>query len=79
MNGLSPLNNYLIDELDSFVAGWKGKWEIEKAAPTIEDPPIVLNFFVLLGEKLAAVEDQLAAHEEARKKAKRTRGCGRRR
>ena len=70
LKGLSPLNDYLIDELESFIVTWpKKKWEIEKAAPTMENPPVVTNFFDQLEEKLAAVEEQLVAHAEARQKA----------
>ena len=67
---LSPVNNYLFDEIESFILNWPGKkWDIERAAPTMEDPSVVVNFFDALEEKVAAVEEQLAAYEEAKQKA----------
>ena len=67
---LSPVNKYLFDEIESFILNWPGKkWDIEKAAPTMDDPPVIVNFFVALEEKFAAVEEQLAAYEEAKQKA----------
>ena len=70
LKGLSPVNDYLIDEMESFITSWPGKkWEIEKTAPTMENPPIISNFFDRLEEKIAAVEDQLVAHAETRQRA----------
>ena len=70
LNALSPDNKYLFDEIESFIEKWPGKrWDIEKAAPDLDDPPVIVNFFVALEERFTAVEDQLAAFAEAKQKA----------
>ena len=70
LHALSPTNKYLYDEIAAFIRNWPGKkWDIEKAAPDMEDPQAVINFFDALDEKFAAVEEQLAAFEEAKRKA----------
>ena len=69
LRALSPTNSYLHDELEAFIRDWPNKkWDIEKAAPEMDDPQVVINFFNTLDEKFLAVEEQLAAFEEARRK-----------
>ena len=70
LNALSPDNRYLFDEIESFIEKWPGrKWDIEKAAPDLDDPPVIVNFFFALEERFTAVEEQLAAFAEAKQKA----------